>query len=349
VALGVLASVLFGASGADAQPRADAVDAAVDWLVGQQQPDGGFDGVIVGAETPDATLALAESAQTSAEWSTRAAVERVEAARSSRGRTPIDAVRELARDQDSAVVRARIVALVGLPLGLDDLVGSIELRFDGLTFPVRIDVGAAAVATGQELPEGFVDDVRAAQQANGGWNEDGDPDGEVVDARLTGAVVDLLVAAGVDPAGGEVHRALRMLVESQRDDGGWAAPGGEGSDVLATAGAVRAIRAAGYDPAASCWRSELGEGSSETTPLDHLLAQQRDDGSFPGRPQVLATAEAVHALSGRWLPAGRGSARCTGDDGGGLPFAPSLLVLGAIGFVGVAGGIRIIRGGGGTD
>ena len=57
---------------------------------------------------------------------------------------------------------------------------------------------------------------------------------------------------------------------------------------------------------------------------------------------MVATAQAVHALSGRWLPRAPAADACT-PEGGGLPFEPSLLVVGAIAVVGVGGGVRILR------
>ena len=55
--------------------------------------DGGFDGFLAGADTPDAILALAESAQTESAWGNRPALERVESEVSEDDTTPLDAAR----------------------------------------------------------------------------------------------------------------------------------------------------------------------------------------------------------------------------------------------------------------
>src|SRR4029453_15064639 len=101
----------------DAPTPDEAVAAAVPWVSDQQQRDGGFDRSLPGAETPDAVLALAESVQTEAEWSTRDAVHRVDGQTTPSGRTPLDAVSRAGTDAPGTL--ARVVTRVALPLGLD--------------------------------------------------------------------------------------------------------------------------------------------------------------------------------------------------------------------------------------
>ena len=57
----------------------------------------------------------------------------------------------------------------------------------------------------------------------------------------------------------------------------------------------------------------------------------------------MTTSQAVHALSGRWLPRGRATQSCGGPEGSDFPVDPALVVLGAIAVVGVGGGVRILR------
>jgi hypothetical protein len=134
------------------------------------------------------------------------------------------------------------------------------------------------------------------------------------------------------------------FVGGTRDNSG-AWPDTEGArSAAATAGAIRAIRAVGHDPAGSCWLTEVGVEADATAPVPALIALQEEDGSFGGDNRVRVAGEAVHALSGRWLPLGRAGDACAPESGG-LPFAPSLIVLGAIAVVGVGGGVRIMRGG----
>jgi hypothetical protein len=347
-----LAVLVPAAAGAAAGPdQDDAISDAVHWLGENQLDDGGFDGFVPGSGTPDALLALAESAQTESEWSKRPAVERVEAQRSSERRTPLDAAQALARRSEDPAIAARLATLVAQPLGLDtgedgpfgDLDGRIA---DGLTdadLPLRdrVDLAVAQLSLGLELPEGVLDGILAEQQSTGGWHAEGDD--EAVDLDTTGAVVDLLVLAGVDPEEGPIATAMGFIAGNQAEDGAWAGPDGEPS-AIATAGAIRAIRSVGHDPAGVCWRTDLGLDGGSTSAEAALVGLQGEDGAFAGEEPVVATASAVHALSGRWLPRGRASDAC-GSEGGGLPFEPSLLVLGAIAVVGVGGGVRILRSG----
>jgi hypothetical protein len=322
------------------------------WLGRQQVADGGFDGAIAGGGTPDAILALAESAQTGTVWSNRAAFERVDAEVSRDGATPLDAVRRLARANDEPAVAARLITRVALPLGLEpsgegplgDLVTPVTegLHDDDVLFGDRVELAIALLSAGAALPEGTIEGVLATQQDNGGWNGLGDADGDVVDLRTTGAVVDLLVLSGTSPDHEAVQSALSFVASAQDRQGTWPDREGEPSTV-ATAGAIRAIRALGHDPASTCWQTSVGADAAEQDPLGALATFQTDDGGFRGADPVPEASEAVHALSGRWLPRGRAPTACLPEEEGLLPFAPSLLVLGAILLVCVGGGVRILR------
>jgi Prenyltransferase and squalene oxidase repeat len=335
----------------DAPTPDEAVAAAVTWVSEHQQRDGGFDQTLPGAETPDAVLALAESAQTETEWSTRDAVDRVDAQTTRGGRTPLDAVSRAGTDAPGTL--ARVLTRVALPLGLDpgeegplgDLVARVSraIHRDDLRFADRVELGAAVLAIGGTLPEGMVDDLLAAQQDDGGWTTEGDPEGEDVDLRTTAAVVDLLVQAGVDPASPALESTL-TLVGTTEVDGGWTSDGGHAT-AAATIAAVQILRALGFDPAGTCWQSHLGIEPGDTSAEAHLVALQREDGSFGTDHPVLTTSEAAHALSGRWLPRGRAADRC-GTPRESESFPLSLAVLAVIGVLGVGGGIRVMRGGG---
>jgi hypothetical protein len=347
------AAAAFGAA-ADEEPATpnEAVAAAVRWIGRQQRDDGGFDGFIPGAATPDGVLALAESAQSEPEWGNRAALERVDQQTTEGGRTPLDAARRLARGDEEPIVSARLITRVALPLGLgvDDEgpFGDLVARTtDGVTdedlpFADRVEMALALLSAGAELPEGVIDTVIGAQQPSGGWTADGDPESEAVDLATTGAVVDLLVLAGSDVDNGPPAAALRFVGTTQTHSGAW--PDEEGHpSAAATAGAMRVIRAVGHDPSGTCWQTDLGIESGDTTAQAALVALQDEDGRFAGDDTVATTSAAVHALSGRWLPRGRAAEACAPEDGSLLPFEPSLLVLGGIAVIGVGGGVRILR------
>jgi Prenyltransferase and squalene oxidase repeat len=347
----VLSPAIAAAEGDDADDREDAIRSALRWLEHHQLADGGYDGFVPGSGTPDALLSFAETAQTETEWGNRAAVERVESQVSEDDKTPLDAAQALARRHDDPEIAARLVTMVAQPLGLDageegpfgDLVGRVAdgLADDDIALRDRVELAIAQLSLGSELPEGTLDTVLGAQQADGGWNAEGDAEAEAVDVETTGAVVDLLVLAGIDPADPRIATAMSFVAGHQAEDGTWPDVDGEPS-AIATAAAVRAIRAVGHDPSGTCWQTELGVGASSTTAEAALLGLQADDGSFAGAEPVIATSAAVHALNGRWLPRGRAAEACR-PDGGGLPFEPSLLVVGAIAVIGVGGGVRILR------
>ena len=354
LALGLPAVAAFAA--ADEDPTAtpdEAVADAVRWLALQQRPDGGFDGFIAGGGTPDTILALAESAQTEPSWGNRSALERVESEVSDDGHTPLDAARRIARRIDDPQVAARLITRVALPVGLEvsgegplgDLTGSATewLADEAIAFDARAELAIALVAAGVALPEGTIETVLAAQQPDGGWNADGDPDAEAVDLATTAAVVDLLVQTGTDATSGPLVAAMAFIGGNRDRQGTWPDAEGDASPV-ATAGAIRAIRAVGHDPAGTCWATDLGLGAGVPSPVAALVELQEDSGSFGGDDPVRVTSDAVHALSGRWLPLGRATDACAPETGG-LPFEPSLIVLAAIAVIGVGGGVRIMRGG----
>lgn len=350
--VGVLAPGGHAAAGAateaaEAGPApTDALTAAVAWLETTQQPDGGFDGDGSGWATADVILALAESAQTATTWARRPAIDRVEAQTAPSGRDPLDAAADLARDTDDPGVVGRLLLDVALPLGLEagengpfgDLLGRAGrlVGLDDLDLDDRLDLALGLLAAGQPLPEGVIDRVLDAQQDDGGWNATGDPARRVIDLATTGAAVSLLVLAGAAPQTGPVGAGMAFVADTRHPAGWWPDATGRPS-AAATAGAVLALRAAGYDPAGSCW-----SGGGVTSPLDALIALQERSGRFPGPAAVRTAAQAVHALSGNWLPRASAPDPCAPEQGG-FGVDPALIVLAALALVAVGGGIKIMR------
>ena len=282
-------------------------------------------------------------------------MERIDQQVSDEGRTPLDAARALSRGNEAPIVSARLISRVAEPLGLDpgeegpfgDLLGNATrgLADEDTSFADRVDIAIALVSVGVELPEGTLDGVLAAQQPSAGWSADGDQASEAVDVATTGAVVDLLVLAGIRCR--ERTRARRHRASSPRRQlrsGAWPGVDGEPSAVghrrchPGHSGGRPRSRSA---PAGS---TDLG---LEHRPVDAESALIAPPGrrrctspvrtpSWPraGGPRTqraLATPG-----SGRRTPVGPRAS-------GGLPFEPSLLVLGAIAVIGVGGGIRILR------
>ena len=94
--------------------------------------------------------------------------------------------------------------------------------------------------------------IRAAQQANGGWNFNGDPTGTDVDPDTTAVAVEALVAGGADASDPAVHAALAFFAANQQASGAWQSFGTD--DPNSTSLAILAITAAGFDVESSCWR-----------------------------------------------------------------------------------------------
>ncbi|HEX7522193.1 MAG TPA: hypothetical protein VF441_09095, partial [Acidimicrobiia bacterium] len=93
----VVGLVVATPAGAKSSDNAPAAAKAVAWLDTQQQADGGFEvSGFAGFETPDAVLAIAEQAQAGATWSTSEALAAVQATTNATGKTPLDALDDLA-------------------------------------------------------------------------------------------------------------------------------------------------------------------------------------------------------------------------------------------------------------
>jgi hypothetical protein len=361
----VLANPAVAATTGEADSEAaDPAKAAVDFLLTRQLPGGGFGDTVVTAAT---VSAIAQQAQTSATWSTKAAIDAVSAAETSAGTTPLNALDAAAQSDPSPELAAQIISRAVVAMGLDpenfdpggdgdpiDLVHIVAAgrREDGSYGSLLATAEAVLALVQVEKPVnaatvGFLED---AQQRNGGWNEDGDSTGSDVDPTTTGLVSEALVAAGV-PAVGDtsVSEALAFLARNQDAEGGWPAERGGEVDTVATAWGMGTVRANGYDPAVDCWRDANPAEGDYVAPATALTAKQGPHGAFVGGADpVMATALGVQGLLGRWLPTSRAEVVSCGDGkGGGLPVAPSVIVLIVVGLVLVVGALRIMRSSGG--
>jgi hypothetical protein len=349
VALGLLA-VTASPAGADAT-----TDAAATWIEEQQQPDGGiyvpaaFGSVLF--ETPDAILAIAEAAQTTETWSTVEALTAVEAVDGGDdAATPLDAIDDyldsetipsdpVAPGFDGNVEggpAAKLIVLVAEPLGFDpaefdpagdgnpvDLVAALEADppISGTLSSVAFAALADVLTVSEDL-DARVEQLRAAQQLNGGWGFGGDPTGSEVDVDTTGFVMLALVAAGVPAGDASLEAGLRLLASSLSDDGIWESFGADSPN--STAVGLLALAGSGWDQADECWRTVNLPGSSSRpyvapdtaldppNPAAGLRALQRtegdDAGSFitsfdvPGSIGTFATTQSVQALLRGWFP-----------------------------------------------
>jgi hypothetical protein len=314
------------ATGADPASKAVAVH-AVDWLATEQQVDGGFESAgAPGFETRDATLAIAENAQTGPTWSVAealAAVQSLEAGGS--GPTPLAFLESDTNVANSAGGAAKTIVLTALPLGVDPThFGSLgnlvtTAGADCSTVPNEFLNNNLYVLLADKLlcgsiPPAALATVRAAQQANGGWNFTGDPTGTDIDNDTTALAVEVLVASGADASDPAVHGALVFFAQNLQANGAWQFFGSD--DPNSTAMALIGITAAGFDPAVPCWRDTVTPASTGTpypSPDAWLRSQQQPNGQIAspndaGFPSTFATSQAVEGLLRAWLPILRASA-----------------------------------------
>lgn len=336
VALGVglVAPIaLSGAAGADQAP--DPVTAAArDWLVSQQQADGGFEVVgFPGFETTDAVLALAAVAQSDGFWDGPEVREVLDSYVTDGGKRPLDALDDLIdADADPTAVAAaargaKITALVAQPLGIDasdfdpsgdsadavDLFARIAARqqpdgtldfgaqFNGLLYAV-----IALAGDGQTVSTTVLDQIRAAQRPDGSWDYTGTTDADGEDIDTTALALIALRSAGVAGDDADVVAAVGWLASKQQASGAWQAFGGD--DVNSTALASIALSDLRIDVTTSAWRSAAGSPASGTyvSPYAWLRSQQDDDGHIISQNDgfgvnTFATSQAVQALDQQWF------------------------------------------------
>jgi hypothetical protein len=332
----LLASALFVAPAVAADPASVAgATKAVTWLETQQQSDGGFEVAgFPGFETRDAALAIAAAAQTGTTWSTTEARDVLAALKfAGNGPTPLDALDAYAATITTAGAAAKTIVLSAAPLGVDP--SAFDPAGDGspTNLVALLDSGCAANsasfgaafsdtlygALAKKLvcgapPAAAVTTIRSAQQANGGWNFNGDPTGTDVDPDTTALAVEALVAAGAGPNDAAVHAALGFYATNQQASGAWQSFGSD--DPNSTAMSELAITAAGFDPASACWRDTVAPkkaGTVYASPDAWLLSQQQANGriaspndQFPPI-NTFATSQTVEALLRSWLPVARAS------------------------------------------
>lgn len=284
-----------------ADPVASAAARAADWLVRQQQPDGGFGsgfapGSDVGA-TADAIVALAAAG---------ADVSRVRAAS---GATAVDYLSTavnaggLKPGQAAKVVLA-LTAIDRSPRAFAgrNLIADVKAGEDAATGLIGGSVFAHALSVlalsraKEPLPARAIPALLALQTPIGGWSFSGrgNPD---VDTTALAAIA--LLAAGHPASSGPAGRALGYLNSLQNRDGGfpYESPSDYGVDSNSNSTALVALAMiAGGDQPESWFRP------GGLNPLGHLVTAQRPSGAlafqaaFPDE-SILATIGAIPALA----------------------------------------------------
>lgn len=284
VGVALVAMLTVAAAGATA--GRDAALRGVDFIRTTQQADGGFGGFGPG-QTFDAVYAIRAAGVDPRTVTTG-------------GKSPVDFLRANLADVAASPSLAGKAALAALALGLNprdvdgvDLVAAAQAGRDagtGALGPNAFNhaiVLLGIVCTGNAVPAGAVDFIRASQLEDGGWGF-----GESSDPDSTAIVLQALLAAGVPSSDGAAAAAVAFLRASQGSDGGWGFDPNE-SNANSTAYVIQALIAAGEDLASVDYQVG-GVG-----PLAFLLSLQQADGSFPGFDPAYATNQAVPALAGR--------------------------------------------------
>lgn len=291
----VLSVCLAGTVGAGAPE-------ALDWLKGQQAPDGGFGQPSGVGATIDAALAITAAGDDLTNWQVG-------------GNSPIDFLRSNVSQVEGAGVTAKL-ALALAPAGLDptdfggvDLARALEDsydsatgRFDGEsgTVPGQALAIMALESVGRPVEKKAINWLVDAQGEDGSWAWNGDPATQG-DTNTTALAIQALAAVNARPD--VVDRALAYLKQVQNDDAGWPyqkpSDYGADTDANSTANVLQALYAVNAD--LSDWAVDA------SSPVDALLSLQKENGAFQWQAAVpddnfLATVQAVPALAGKSFP-----------------------------------------------
>ena len=154
----------------------------------------------------------------------------------------------------------------------------------------------AAVGAPSDVIDTLAQTVREQQDADGGWNfAAGSKKSE---SDLTGAAMAALCTAGVPNTDPVIVKAVSYLHTVQDAATGGFVNLNPTVNTDSTAWVVSGLDACKIDPQATEWTT-----SASKTPIDFLIAQQNEDGSFQRKAgdeeeDFYATQDAVRALSG---------------------------------------------------
>jgi hypothetical protein len=316
----------FRYSGFDDPAAKASAASGTTYLKSRQLPGGSFEVAgFPGFETPDAILAIAENAQTTAAWNAKRARDAVYAQVTGFGNSVLHAADDFADSGINAGQAAKLVVLVTRPLGLSatsfnpdkDTPANLRAIIDAGhqpngsygAFNATLYAAIAKRALGG-VPADTLAYIKAAQQANGGWDFGGDPTGKsaVADVDTTALAIQALVSAGVGRSDARLRAGLAFLARRQRAVGAWQSFGA--NDPNSTAVAMFAITAAGYDPTSSCWRDKAVPnfaGRPYKSPAAWLRSDQLPSGRFKSPNDQFGintapTSQAIQALRRGWLP-----------------------------------------------
>jgi len=308
----VIALVLGGPAAfqafAQATPEASPIasggglDAAVAWLLTQQDAGGGFLGFTGEPDagvTIDAVLAIASVPNPDQAALGAAAgflIEHgLEYAAIGPGQASKLAMAAVALGQDPAQFGLIDTILGAMPTGAEG-----ESGFCGFGPFDHALCLLALVAADAELPAGSLDALITAQLEDGGWGWDANPETAASDSNTTAFVIQALIAAGVDATDPVIQNALGYLTTViDPEQGGFAYDDNFGliADANSTGAVIQALIAAGEDPSSDEW----GRAT------DALAGFQNASGAFAYQHEfpddnLFATVQAIPAMAGAALP-----------------------------------------------
>jgi len=313
IAAAMLATAVVPASAAaHVTPEAaqNAAGRAVGWYETQQSPDGNLSGF--GGDW--SMIALANAGVNAADLRRGVAAPSLQDYYA--GSWTADGPGDSSTDQSRALLAGHGGGIQRAKLSAGRNVVARQLQFFdgtqlGLTSTVNDDMfGLLALARNGvgDLAPVLAKEVRRVQ-AGGGWNfgTSGAPDTD-----MTGVGIAALCEAGAAPSDAAVAEALTWLGGRQDDATGGFASTFIGVNVDSTAWVVDGLRECGIDPQSAEWTTAAGK-----TPLDFLVAMQKDNGAFRWAPgddgdDMYATQDAVTALVGEGFgtePAARSDGR----------------------------------------
>jgi hypothetical protein len=270
-------------------PTYVAASDALDWMRGQQQPDGSYMDSFgkIGASNR-ALIALGAASYDPAEWGDPDLLSFLTVV------SPTETVDYVAASAAKAGKMTLGAAWTGQPV--DDFAGinlpiSITTYYSDTTGAYGDGSGDTVwavlglYAAGEAIPARAVEFLESVQNDDGGWawNEWG----TTSETQHTATCVQALLAAGEPPTSTAVTKALAFLEGVQNADGGYPYTPPGASDVGSTASALQGLLSAGETPSGN-WCTGMRDR--------YLLAIQQPDGSYPGFSPMYATQETIPAL-----------------------------------------------------
>lgn len=281
------------------QARLTAVDRALNWLAGHQNPDAGF-GPAGSSDWLSTTTALQAFLARGRDASLL---------RTSAGLSPADylAAQAAALPADAYAYAQYILASTAL--------GEDPRTFAGQNWVTRLT--SAMLASGQfpstlvpavevqytailalraayqPVPASAVAWLKSAVRPDGGW---GSTPSDASSPYYTGLALHALILAGEPASSSIIQQGINYLRSRQNADKGFGMTYPGPSDPRATAAAILGLAAAGQPLYSSPW------SSAGQSPFSTLLAVQAPSGAFPNPsavPDIAVTATAVRGLLGK--------------------------------------------------